>query len=173
MKALTAISYLAFAVAIIALPFLLVNWWKYMKAQPVNRLVVVRPGFPIKSVSFFVFSILTAIAAATIVSTYARHDVLSFIQNLSGNYTVYVNHQQVPDYEKIIASLKEIGPYPAHHSHPTKRIRVDIHTDARDVTLELGRDSGNPKEYWVFYSGNSVTSQNEIGRITTSAFDEY
>src|SRR5687767_10623748 len=112
-------------------------------------------------------------AAASIMTTYARRDVLSFLQNLSGNYTVYVNHQEVRESEKIISSLKEIAPYWAHHSSPTTRIRVDIHSDMRDLTLELGRDSGNPQEYWVFYSGHSVTSDNEIGRITTSAFDEY
>ena len=173
MKALNVISYLAFTAAIIALPFMLVNWWKYMRSPRARRLGAFQPGFPYKSISFFVFSALTAIAAASVMTAYARHDVLNFIQNLSGNYTVYVNQKQVREAEKIISSLKEIAPYSAHHSHPTTRIRVDIHTDARDITLELGRDSGNPKEYWVFYSEYSVTSNNEIGRITTSAFDDY
>lgn len=144
-----------------------------MQGQPANRLVAIRTGFPTKSVSFFLLSALTTMAAASIMTTYARRDVLSFLQNLSGSYTVYVNHQEVRESEKIISSLKEIAPYWAHHSSPTTRIRVDIHSDMRDLTLELGRDSGNPQEYWVFYLGHSVTSDNEIGRITTSAFDEY
>jgi len=37
--------------------------------------------------------------------------------------------------------------------------------------LELGRDSDNAREYWVFIPGNAITSKNEIGRITTAAFD--
>jgi hypothetical protein len=173
MNTLNVITYCAFAASIISLPFLLVNWWRYMQRQPANRLVAIRAGFPTKSVSFFLFSALTAMVAASTMTTYARRDILGFMQNLSGNYTVYVNHQAVREPEKIISSLKEIAPYWAHHSHPTTRIRVDIDSDARDLTLELGRDSGNPQEYWVFYSGHSVTSNNEIGRITTSAFDEY
>ena len=173
MNILNIVTYCAFAASIISLAFLLVNGWRYMQGQPANRLVATRAGFPTKSVSFFLLSALTTVAAASIITTYARRDVLSFLQNLSGNYTVYVNHREVRESEKIISSLKEIAPYWAHHSHPTKRIRVYIRSDGRDLTLELGRDSGKPQEYWVFYSGHSVTSENEIGRITTSAFDEY
>jgi hypothetical protein len=173
LKVLNVVCYCAFAASIIALPFLLVNWWKYMKDQPVNRLVAVRAGFPIKSVSFFVVSCLTTIVVASFITTYARHDTLNFIQSLSGNYEVYVNHQPVRDSDKIISALKEIEPYWAHHSHPTKRIRVDIRSDVRHLTLELGRDSGRPQEYWVFTPEHGVTSDNEIGRITTSVFDSY
>lgn len=116
MTFLNVICYCAFAAAIIALPFLL-NWVRYMKAQPVNRLVVIRSGFPTKSVSFFVIPILIAGVAGSI----------------------------------IVSAWKELAPYWAHHSHPTKRIRVDIRTDVRDLRLELGRDSENLQEYWVFY----------------------
>ena len=173
MKTLNVICNCAFATSIIALPFLLVNWMRYIKAQPVNKLVAVRSGFPTKSVGFFLISTLTVVVVASVMTTYARHDALKFIQSLSGNFTVYVNQQQVRDSDKIISALKEIAPYWAHHSHPTKRIRVDIRSDVRDLTLELGRDSDNLQEYWVFYSEHGVTSNNEIGRITTSAFDEY
>lgn len=173
MNTLNVICNCAGATSIIALPFLLVNWAKYMKTQPVNRLVAVRTGFPTKSVSFFLISTLTVGVVASVMTTYARHDALNFIESLSGNYTVYVNQQQVRDPDKMISALKEIAPYWAHHSHPTKRIRVDIHSDERDLALELGRDSDNPQEYWVFYLGHSVTSNNEIGRITTDTFDGY
>lgn len=173
MTFLNVICYSAVVAAIIALPFLLVNWVIYMKAQPVNRLVAVRSGFPTKSVRFFLISCLIGIVAGTIITTYARHDALKFIQSLSGNYTVYVNEQQVPDPDKIISALKELAPYWAHHSHPTKRIRVVIRTDVRELRLELGRDSGKPQEYWVFSPELDASGQNEIGRITTAAFDEY
>ncbi len=173
MKTLNVICNCAFATSTIALPFLLVNWARYMKAQPVNRLVAVRSGFPTKSVSFFLISTLTVGVVASVMTTHARYDTLNFIESLSGNYTVYVNQQQVRDSDKMISALKEIAPYWAHHSHPTKRISIDIRSDERDLTLELGRDSDNLQEYWVFYSKHSVTSNNEIGRITTSAFDEY
>jgi hypothetical protein len=106
-------------------------------------------------------------------TTYARHDAVNFIQSLSGNYVVYIDGSQVDNPDRIISALKQIVPYPAHHSHPTKRIRVEIRSEAKDLTLELGRDSDNRQEYWVFYSASDVGSNNEIGRITTSAFDDY
>jgi len=173
MNTLNVICNCAFATTIIALPFLLVNWARYMKAQPVNRLLAVRSGFPTKSVSFFVISALTVGVIASVMTTHARHDALNFIRNLSGNYTVHVDQLQVRDPDRMISALKEIAPYWAHHSHPTTRIRVEIRGDERNLTLELGRDSGNQQEYWVFYPEHSVTSNNEIRRITTSAFDGY
>jgi len=173
MTALNIICNVAFAAAIIALPFLLVNWTRYLKSRPIHGLVAVRTGFPIKSVSFFLGAALTAGIAASVMTTYARHDVVNFLRSLSGNYVVYVNGRQIRDSDKLKSALKEIAPYSAHHSHPTKRIRIEIRSDVNDLRLELGRDSDRPQEYWVFYPQFGVTSNNEIGRITTSALDEY
>lgn len=110
--------------------------------------------------------------AATAITTFARSEALSFIKSLSGNYKVYVNTQPVGDPDEMISALREITPYWAHHSHPTKRIQVYIQSDERNLTLELGRDSDTPREYWVFVPEKSGFT-NEIGRITTSAFDAY
>jgi hypothetical protein len=173
LKALNIICNVAFAATIIALPFLLVNWTRYMKSRPINRLVAVRTGFPTKSVSFFLVSALTTGAAAVVITSYASRDAVNYIRSLSGNYVVYVDGRQVRDSDKLISALKKIAPYAAHHSHPTKRIRVEIHGDVRELTLELGRDSDRPQEYWVFYPQFGVTSSSEIGRITTAALDEY
>jgi hypothetical protein len=144
-----------------------------MKSRPINRLVAVRTGFPTKSVSFFLVSALTTGAAAVVITSYASRDAVNHIRSLSGNYVVYVEGRQVRDSDKLISALKEIAPYAAHHSHPTKRIRVEIRGDVRELTLELGRDSDRPQEYWVFYPQFGVTSSSEIGRITTAALDEY
>ena len=171
MKALNIIGYCAFAASLIALPFLLVNWAIYMRRKPANSLVTLRSAFPIKSVSFFLVPFAITVVIAIVLTTYARNEALNFIRTLPGNYTVYVNEQQVHDPEKLISALREIRPYEAHHSHPTKRINVLIRTDERDLRLELGRDSDNPEEYWVFSLG--LVSDTEIGRITTTAFDEY
>ena len=169
MKALEIIRGCAFAATIIALPFLLVNWAIYLKQRPVNTLAT-RSGFPIKSVSFFVISCVTAISVDSVMTTYAQHEAINFLQGLSGSYTMYVNEREVRDPEKLISALKTLAPQAAHHSHPTKRIRVLISSEEKYLTLELGRDSDNPQEYWVFSSG---ASNGEIGRITSAAFDEY
>ena len=173
MKALNIICYLSFFAALVALPFLVVNWAIYMKRRQANGLASPKSAFPRKSVGFFLISCLTAIIVGGVITTYVRREALNFIQSLPENYTVYVNEEQVRDSHKLISALKGIAPYWAHHSHPTKRIRILIRSDEGDLRLELGRDSDTPQEYWVFSLEHDVSSNNEIGRITTAAFDEY
>jgi hypothetical protein len=56
----------------------------------------------------------------------------------------------------------------------TIRIEVDIQDDrGRKLVLELGRDSENLREYWVFSQSSEITRGNEIGRVTSSLFDRY
>lgn len=173
LKAISVVSYCAFATALITLPFLLMNWVMYVKAQPTNRLVAVRTGFPTKSVTIFVVSILIAIVAASIVTTTVRNEALSFLESTSGNYRVHVDGREPAHPDKIISALKQLGPREAHHSHPTKRILIEIKSDHGTLALELGRDSDNPQEYWVFSTKGLVPSSKEIGRITTAEFDGY
>jgi hypothetical protein len=77
------------------------------------------------------------------------------------------------DPEQISAILKTLNWLPTHHSSPTKRISVEIFDDPRHIVLSLARDSGNPREYWVFYPKYRITASNEIGRIVTPLFDGY
>jgi hypothetical protein len=158
-----------------ALPFLLVNWARFMMRLWASRDSVVwtSAGFPFKSVIFFVLPILIVFTVADFTTTSARGEALKFMKGLSGHYTVHVNQQPIADPDEVVSALKGIASYWAHHSHPTTRIRVEILGDHGHLTLELGRDSGNPQEYWVFLSEHRVTSGNEIGRITTSVFDKY
>ena len=172
---LDVIFYGASAIAIIWLPCLLVNWWRYMRAMaraafPSSRAAV---PLPAKSIGVFVTSILIAAAAASVATTSARQETQRFLRELPSDVTVYVNSQRISDQEEVLSTLKGVTSYWAHHSHPTTRIRVDVMSSKGNLPLELGRDSSNPREYWVFSSGQGITSKNEIGRITTSAFDKY
>ncbi len=175
MNVLNAIFYFVSFIPLIALPFLFVNWARYMKARADNRskLVPVPNKMPVKSVLFFVAPIVIAIAIAEIVTARSRVEALNFLRDVSGNYKVYVNSQIPRDPDGIVSALKTTAPELAHHSHPTKTIRVDIETDKGTLTLQLGRDSGYAQEYWVFYPKYRITSNNEIGRMTTPLFDEY
>ena len=175
MKILNTLFYVVSSVAIIDLPFLIVNWARYMKVRAANRssLVPLPAKLPLKSVICFVSPILIAIAISEIMTSYCRADALNFLRDLSGNYKVYVNSQPAHEPDRIVAALKEVGPQLSHHSSPTKMILVDIQSDRGSLTLELGRDSGYAQEYWVFYPKYHVTSNNEIGRVTTPVFDEY
>jgi hypothetical protein len=175
MKVLTVLFYVLFAMPFIALPFLLVNWGRYMKTRAENRsrLVPLPTKVPIKSVIFFAGPIIVLSVIAPAVSWRARIETLTFLQDLSGKYEVYVDSHLSRDPDKIVAALKTVTPKLGHHSHPTKMIRVDIQSDKGRLTLVLGRDSGYGQEYWVFYPKYRITSENEIGRVTTALLDEY
>jgi hypothetical protein len=176
MKILNLLFYFVSIIPFIALPFLLVNWIRYMKARGENRsrFVPVPAKFPIKSVLFFAVPIAIAISIAEIMTSRSRSETLDFLRDLPGNSKVYVNSQPARDPNAIVSVLKTTSPwFLGHHSSPTKMIRVDIESEKGHLTLELGRDSGYAQEYWVFYPKYGVTSNNEIGKVTTPVFDEY
>jgi len=175
-KILNLLFYLVSSIPLIALPFLLVNWIRYMKARSENRsrFVPVPAKFPTKSVLFFAVLIAVAISIAEIMTSRSRTEALIFLRDLPGNSKVYVNSQPARDPNAIVSVLKTTSPrLPGHHSSPTRMIRVDIESEKGNLTLELGRDSGYAQEYWVFYPKYRVTSNNEIGRVATPIFDEY
>jgi hypothetical protein len=175
-KILNLLFYAVSLIPFIALPFLLVNWVRYMKARSENRsrFVPLPAKFPTKSVLFFAVPIALVISIAEIMTSRSRTEALNFLRDLPGNSKVYVNSQPARDPKAIVSVLKTTSPWLlGHHSSPTKMIRVDIESEQGNLTLELGRDSAYAQEYWVFYPKYRVTSNNEIGRITTPVFDEY
>ena len=175
MKVLNILFYVVSIIPFIALPFLFVNWARYMKARAENRSrrVPFPAKMPVKSVVFFVAPIVIAIAIAEIVAARSRAEALKFLRDISGNYKVYVNSKPARDPDGIVSALKTTAPQLAQHSHPTKMIRVDIENERGTLTLQLGRDSGYAQEYWVFYPKYRITLNNEIGRVTTPVFNEY
>jgi hypothetical protein len=172
---LDVLANILFIVPFVVLPFLIVNWVRYMKVRTENKSrFAPRPvRFPVMSVLFFAGPIIIVGVIGEIMATRSRVEALSFLRGLSGNHKVYVNSQPAHDPDRVINALQEVTPQPAHHSHPTKRIRVEIQSEQGNLILELGRDSGYGQEYWVFYPKYHATSDNEIGRITTPVFDEY
>jgi hypothetical protein len=174
----STLNTLFYAVSItpfIALPFLIVNWVRYLKIRAENksRRVALPAKMPLKSVLFFAVPIVIAISIAEFVQSRSRAEALNFLRDLSGNYIVYVDSRPAKNPDAVIAALKTIGPVMGHHSHPTKMIHVDIQTANGGISLVLGRDSGYAQEYWVFYPKYRITSNNEIGRVTTPLFDDY
>jgi hypothetical protein len=174
-NALNNLVYLTGVIAVVALPFLVVNWFRYTTARMKNRtrFVPLPAKFPTKSVGFFVVPIIVSITLGEIVRWRSRAEALAFLSELPGTYIIYVDSQPAREPDKIVAALKTAAREPGHHSHPTKRIRIDIHSEKGNLTLELGRDSDRRQEYWVFYPKYLVTSDSEIGRVTTPIFDEH
>ena len=174
MHLLSLTVYCLAVVSIVALGFLVVNFARYMKQRSATRFPTgnSEPAFPVKSAVVFVGAALLTVLVALSVTSLSRREVLEFISNTQA-LKVYVNSQPAPNSDEIIDAIKTLQPVPAHHSHPTRMIRIELHSEDGVVTIECGRDSANAQEYWVFYPKYGITSNNEIGRITTSALNSY
>ena len=103
----------------------------------------------------------------------AQARVLDRLDIIAGKYRISIGAETVANPEEILVALKTLKWMPAHHSNPTKRINVEISDNSGRIILSLARDSGDPREYWVFYPKYFITRYNEIGRIVSPAFDNY
>jgi hypothetical protein len=171
---LDLVFYGAGIAAVGAVPFLLVNVFRYRQARARSAYPDRVPGFPAKSIGFFIVPIVVVAVTAHLATSSTRWNVLEFLQRSpAGGLTVTVDRRLTSDPEEIVSVLRRVAPQWGHHSHPTRRIRVELTGTTGRLIVELARDSGNPQEYWVFVPEHAITSNNEIGRVTTSLFDRY
>ena len=101
-----------------------------------------------------------------------------FLDSISDQCVVHINGQPVQNRDEILSALKQFANLPAHHSHPTRELDVNISDPPHHLRLSLGRDSDDPHEYWVFApSPSKLTAtaalKTDIGHIKTSLFDAY
>ncbi len=138
--------------AVICIPFIMMGWDT--------------PKF------IFLAAILICALVGASSTLFARFRVTYLLESEDPNARVLVDGHELQNPREVLNLLEEIQDLPAHHSQPTKRLVVDI-IGRRHLTLWLGRDSDNPREYWVFYPRHQITRDNEIGRIVTPLFDAY
>jgi hypothetical protein len=119
-----------------------------------------------------VIAIIVGLVAAASSKSIAQFQVQRFLESQSRGATVSINGQRVQNGDEVLTALKSLSDLPAHHSHPVKKITVEI-SDGTRLVLWLGRDSDNPREYWVYYPKHLITRNNEVGRIITPLFDAY
>jgi hypothetical protein len=86
---------------------------------------------------------------------------------------VKVDGAEMPDATALVTALRAMHSTIGHHSHDARHYRVVLRTESGYLTLNLGRDSGDPHEYWVFYPGFHATSDNAVGHAFTDALDKY
>jgi hypothetical protein len=160
--------------ALLALPVLVVNWLSYVvKKARARRSASVSYKFPIKSVLLFSVPVLTGLCVGDLSIFTGRVEVMRAIDSLTNNAGVSINGKFIENPKAILSVIKTVHWVFPHHSHPTKRIDVEIFDQSRHLLLSLARDSDNPREYWVFYPKYYITRSNEIGRVVTPAFDAY
>lgn len=174
MKAFDWIAWTSLVTALIALPFLLVNWFSYIvKRARARRSPLVSYKFPIKSVLFFSIPVLTVLCVGFLSKSIGRVEVMRTIHSLNNDSRILINGKPAENSAKILSVLKTIHWVFPHHSSPTRRIDIQICDQSRCLDLSLARDSGDPREYWVFYPKYYITTTNEVGRVITSVFDAY
>ena len=169
MKLLDAIAYGSLLAGLISAPFFLFSCIPYLASKnssPVSRLA---------SVSFVVFvvSIVVCLLASATGVSIARYEVIDRLREVGDNCETSINGKPVQSPKEILSVLRSFRVFPAHHSSPTHAMNINIRDGSEQLILRLARDSGDPKEYWVFLPKYSITSSSEIGRIKTSAFDSY
>jgi hypothetical protein len=131
-------------------------------------------NLPLKSIACFVISFVSIFVIGGIKSSSLRNTVKAFLNDVSAEVKVKVNREWFNNPKEIVEVLKKVQPLPAHHSHSTTPIHIEVINDTRSLSIELGRDSQRPQEYWVFYPALfSFTTKIEIGGIVTDLFDGY
>jgi hypothetical protein len=126
-----------------------------------------------KSILFFAISIFVGLFASGLSTDLGRGQVIHKLELLKDDCRILIDGKTVPSSKEVLSVLKTVESLPAHHSHPTKRINIDIFDHAPRLVLSLGRDSDDQREYWVFYPKYFITANSEIGRIKTPLFDAY
>jgi hypothetical protein len=167
-------AYLCFAISLIAFPFAAFVILRDVRRAPALQNPATRVvNFPVKSLMLFFGGIGIGMSLTNWMGNRARVEALGFINALPSSHSVVVNGRVVPEDTGLLEALKSTGRVLAHHSHPTNMIHVRVEGNGREMRLNLGRDSSDPQEYWVFDPEYRVTSMNEIGRIRTNALDGY
>jgi hypothetical protein len=159
-------------IAIAATPFFVVNWLLYVFKRKK------RSGFPTKSTLFFIIPVVLGFVTGWVATAIAADDVHHFFNSLSPNCVVSIDSKPVENRDEILSALKSFRTLMAHHSHPTHTIQVQVSDPPRHLSLEVGRDSEDPQEYWVFVPSPSKLARRgdlkkDIGHIKTSIFDAY
>jgi hypothetical protein len=140
------------------------------------RTTLGRPSvFPKSAIALFVMPGILVFALFQGLASLVYQQVNRFILRPNGSYAVWINGGVADSSGAVLSALRNIdtSAFQAHHSHPTVRIAVRIESGGQRLDLELGRDSENHREYWVFYPTLFSTDQNAIARLRTGVLDMY
>ena len=134
-----------FPLSLIAVPFLLVNWLRYINSindrKSRGEVVFQFEGFPYKSVFAFLCPILLISLSSSIITSTIKSQVVEFLSHEEADAVVSVEGSVVDDSKFMIRELQKISTSLGHHSHPEKTIHVKIVSNGRTLRLSLGRDT--------------------------------
>jgi hypothetical protein len=169
MKVLDFVALASLLIAVVLAPIMLFTWpgsRARKKSGGSSRVADV-------TMLTFMISVGVGVCACWTSKEIAHAKVTQELDSVGDNYHISINGKTAPNGQQVLLALKTLQWTPAHHSNPTKRIGIDLFYDSRHIFLWLARDSGDPREYWVYYPSYRITAMNEIGRIKTPIFDGY
>ncbi len=167
---LDQVMYFVFVIPFVVFPFMAFNLVRYQSST--RRGSAVSRRFPVISIGLFAVPILLVFAVVNVISAAARSEVRTILDGAE-DAEVSINGVVVADPAPVLNALRSMTWMSAHHSFPTTRVHVVVRSTKGKLAVDLGRDSHQPQEYWVFYPGYGATTTNEIDRIVSSAFDAY
>jgi len=174
MTYLDNVVHLCFAIAIIALPFMVFGIWRAVNRAPVISNPATRwASLPQKSILLFACAIVIGMLLSQVSCIIAWNRAFQFLASLPSSHSISVNGNTASDDSSLITALKSTHWVMGHHSHPTTTIRITVEGNGHTMRFNLGRDSSDPHEYWVFLPEYRITSMNELGRIETNLLDRY
>jgi hypothetical protein len=142
--------------------------WRLIKRRPNNRSLANTLWFA----GLFATPILLIFLFSSLIAEQARSEFTKFVRD-HNSIVVSIGGRPVAQSTQALAALESMRQVVGHHSHPTNEILVELWSGRDKLPLVLGRDSDFPREYWVFFPRYRSSHSNEIGRITTPAFDGY
>jgi hypothetical protein len=161
---------IAFTGAFVSFAFMAVGGiQRYSRAGAGGTSTVSR--FPLR-VGVFLCFVAATFALSQILVTHERNRLLGLLI-ASTNPQLLINGERTSAQELMLAALRGVRPTSGHHSHPTKRISVEVRSSAGVIQLELGRDSTRPNEYWVLVPAYWVTSTLDVGRVESETLSSY
>jgi len=125
----------------------------------------------------FALIIAVMMTLADILIARARGNMLRFLDDENGPFTLVVEGQPVAETQtdSLLSVLRSVHPdRDVFHSHPTDMVEIHVADHlGRAINLALGRDSGQRQEYWLFQTDYETTSNNQLGRVVTPLLDKF
>jgi hypothetical protein len=102
-----------------------------------------------------------------------RRTIREVLNAPDNEFFVMVNGQPAANGTPVVEAIRGVHLSLANHTHPDHETSIAIRRKQNLLELTLARDSGLPREYWVFWTREKGNPNRlEIGRIKTSIFDD-
>src|SRR5690348_7985796 len=94
----------------------------------------------------------TVFLADYLTEDHERKELLSAVSQSSG---VAIDGRRLSDPSTVLAALRDMKAFPAHHSSPGTPIHLSLTGGPHQVEISIARDSEHPNEFWVYRPGRN------------------